>query len=327
MWPRPSLLSAIASLVCTGLVGLLSVAPHSAHADIICTQYGSDTFRIGSTIKFQWNDTQSVPIETFNLDLYCFQNNKLIQTITTLNLTSSATVSWIVNSTLTSYTSDCTLNQFQGAFSWTTSDPDAEVQTPGVNKCKVMLLVGEGAQAAPDSRNPSETEPQPVDDDIDPSEIVVSDKTKNILIGVGSAFGALVLAGFIGFYYIRYSNKLAAEEEMSKKLREPIQNGPLFPPMDRSNGSSHGLGDGGRAARYNELSSVTTGSLSLNSPATTRTEMAELGAKGSRSTTPIAAAHAKVGHHSPSSTSAALTDRPPSLLTSSFVPAEEATRP
>jgi len=216
--------------------------------------------------------------------------------------------------------------QFQGAFSWTTSDPDTEVQTPGVNKCKVMQLVGEGAHAAPGSHNPSETEPQ-VDDDVEPSEIVVSDKTKNILIGVGSAFGALILAGFIGFYYIRYSNKLAAEEEMSKKLREPIQTGPLFPPMDRSNGSSHGLGDGGRAARYNELSSVTTGSLSLNSPATTKTEMAELGAKVSRAPTPIAAAHAKVGHHSPSSTSAALADRPPSLLTSTFVPAEEATRP
>ncbi|KAG0283825.1 hypothetical protein BGZ96_011803 [Linnemannia gamsii] len=144
------------------------------------------------------------------------------------------------------------------------------------------------------------------DDEPTPSSIVVSDKTKTIVIGVGCAVGVLVLAGVVGFYVIRYSNKRAAEEQMSKKLREPIQSGPLFAPMDRNNG-----GNGG-ARRYNELSSVTTGSETMgHSPATTTrtTEMIQMNgvtpigtpvmsnsnisALGSRSPTPIAAAHAK----------------------------------
>ncbi|KAF9939191.1 hypothetical protein BGZ65_011270 [Modicella reniformis] len=311
------MLSSVASLAFTGLVGLLSMAPRPAQADIICTQYGSDTFRIGSTVKFQWNNTESVSIESFKLDLYCSQNNKLVQAITTLNLTSPATVPWIVDSTLASGITDCPLNQFQGGFSWTTSNPDTNQQVLGVSKCKVMLFINPGAQ----SPVPGPGTPGNEDDD-EPSEIIITEKTKNILIGVGSAFGALVLAGFVGFYYIRYSNKRAAEKEMSKKLREPIQTGPLFPPMDRSNGSSHGLGNGGRSARYNELASVTTGS--LHSPAmTTKTEIGELGVP-LRATTPIAAAHAKVGGQpSPSFGSTVVTDRPASLLTSSFVPSEE----
>ncbi|KAG0064877.1 hypothetical protein BGZ89_008765 [Linnemannia elongata] len=200
------------------------------------------------------------------------------------------------------------------------------------------------------------------DDEPTPSSIVVSDKTKTIVIGVGCAVGVLVLAGVVGFYVIRYSNKRAAEEQMSKKLREPIQSGPLFAPMDRNNG-----GNGGAAGRrYNELSSVTTGSETMgHSPATTTrtTEMVQLNgvtpigtpvmssnsiALGSRSPTPIAAAHAKAaaaaaaaagGNGSSPSllnprssiTTPALAhhyssggERPSSLLTSPFVPADEA---
>lgn len=200
-----------------------------------------------------------------------------------------------------------------------------------------------------------------IDDEPSPSSIVVSDKTKTIVIGVGCAVGALVLAGVVGFYVIRYSNRRAAEEQLSKKLREPIQSGPLFAPMDRHNG-----GNGGAGRRYNELSSVTTGSETMgHSPATTArtTEMIQLNgvspigtpvmssnsiALGSRSPTPIAAAHAKaaaaaaaaggngnspsllnprssittpsLAHHYSSGGG----ERPSSLLTSPFVPADEA---
>ncbi|KAG0221400.1 hypothetical protein B0O80DRAFT_434299 [Mortierella sp. GBAus27b] len=328
MRPRFNVLSA-ASLA--AFVGLISVAPKPAQADITCTQFGWDLFKIGSVVKFQWNDTESVSIDTFNLDLYCHQTGKLIQTITSLTHNSSATVSWTVNSTLASFTSECTYNQFQGAFSWPISDPDTGAQTRGVNKCKIMLLTGPGAYvASPGAGGNAPEVDQSIDEDPDPSDIVVSEKTKHVVIGVGCAFGALVLAGFIGFYYIRHKNKRAAEKDMSKKLREPVQTGPLFPPMDRSNGSSHGLGAGGRAARYNELASVT--SASLNSPAmTSKTDMAELGAMISRSPTPIAAAHTKLGgqqSQSPLFASAVVSDRPGSLLASSFVPTDGSlTRP
>ncbi|KAG0362853.1 hypothetical protein BGZ54_008462 [Gamsiella multidivaricata] len=317
------------------LVSLLSLAPAPAQADILCTQFGADTFHIGSTLKFQWNDTQSISLETFNLNLYCEQNNKMVQTITTLNMTSPSPVTWVVNSTLSAFSQDCTLNQYRGAFDWIYDDPDTGVSSVGSGKCKVILLVGTGA-ATPSPGSASADDPLPADDP-QPSDIVVSDRTKSIVIGVGCAVGALVLAGFVGFYVIRYSNKRAAEDQSAKKLREPISTGPLFPPMDRSHqGGAAGATAGGKAARYNELASVTTGS-----PATTsRTaEMVELGgvtrpgstqflspALGSRSPTPIAAAHAKLGSsiRSPSSSSGTFqNDRPGSLLTSTFVPSDD----
>ncbi|KAG0205656.1 hypothetical protein BGX28_002772 [Mortierella sp. GBA30] len=317
--------------------------PSPAQADIICTQFGSDTFHIGSTIKFQWNDTQTTPIDTFNLNLYCVQNSKMIQTITTLNQTSPSPVSWIVNSSLASYSSECPLNQYQGAFEWSYTDSNGAAAR-GQAKCKVILLVGTGAQTpAPGTTNPNDgSDPMPADEP-QPSDIVVSDKTKTIVIGVGCAVGALVLAGFIGFYYIRYCNKRAAEEQASRKLREPIRSGPLFAPRTGGAGGASGStiagGAGGAAARYNELASITTGS--VGSPATTRTEMVELGphpagpptsafaspALGSRSPTPIAAAHAKLSAPtSPSLSTSSANQRPASLLTSSFIPSDEIPR-
>lgn len=221
-----------------------------------------------------------------------------------------------------------------------------------------MLLIAD-TPGAPGAAAPDASSDNGFEDEPSPSSIVVSDKTKTIVIGVGCAVGVLVLAGVVGFYVIRYSNKRAAEEHMSKKLREPIQSGPLFAPMDRNNG-----GNGG-ARRYNELSSVTTGSVTTgHSPATTTrtTEMIQMNgvtpigtpvmsnsnitALGSRSPTPIAAAHAKAAAaaagaggnrnsssmldpHSSVTTPAqahhySSGERPSSLLTSPFVPADEA---
>ncbi|CAO3571999.1 unnamed protein product [Mortierella alpina] len=337
MRQRSGLFSSMASLALAGLVVLLSTTPTPAQADILCTQYGADTFRIGSTVKFQWNDTQSIAINTFDLNLYCVQNNKIIQTITSLNETSPSPVPWIVNSTMASYSPECPLNQYQGAFEWSYTD-EAGTPARGSAKCKVILFVGTGAQAPPAGTNPNDAEPLP-EDDPQPSDIVVSDKTKSIVIGVGCAVGALVLAGFVGFYYIRYSNKRAAEEHASRKLREPIHAGPLFAPRTGGPGSGSSSTIAGRqAAKYNELASITTGS--VGSPATTRTEMVELGnpapptpgfaspALGSRSPTPIAAAHSKLlsTPASPSSSTMSGNGRPASLLTSSFVPADERSR-
>ncbi|KAG0331638.1 hypothetical protein BG000_010720, partial [Podila horticola] len=263
--------------------------------------------------------------------------------------------------------------QYQGGFNWQFSNADTGAAEVGVSKCKIMLLVGTGASNAPSAPggnngvDPSEEDPQP-------SEIVITSKTKTIVIGVGCAVGALILAGVVGFYFIRYSNKRAEQENSARKLREPIQSGPLFSPMDRSGGG------GGAHSRYNELSSITTGSIGYSPTTTAKTEMADLSgynktgnnspAFGSRSPTPIAAAHAGIlpssrmgsrpstptpisAAHAPYSRAASPApgsptpiaamhaklasptlasagwatqngERPTSLLTSSFVPAEEA---
>ncbi|KAG0378126.1 hypothetical protein BGX24_004675 [Mortierella sp. AD032] len=352
-----------ATATATVAAGVLFLSTLSTTAaDLACQQLGADTFHIGSTLKFTWSDTQTVQIDSFNLNLYCAQTEKFLQTITTLNSTSPATYPWVVNSTIAAFAPSCEYNQYHGAFDWTSSDSETGAVTQNSAKCKVMLMISDSPNSpgAPGSAvNGPET---PFEDEPAPSSIVVSDKTKTIVIGVGCAVGLLVLAGIIGFYVIRYSNKRAAEENQSRKLREPIQSGPLFAPMDRNNG-----GNGGAGRRYNELSSVTTGSETMgHSPATTArtTEMVQLNgatpigtpvlshkissaALGSRSPTPIAAAHAKANAaaaaaaagntltNSPSllsprssiATPVALhynQDRPSSLLTSPFVPADEA---
>ncbi|KAG0286869.1 hypothetical protein BGZ97_007277, partial [Linnemannia gamsii] len=92
------------------LLSTLSQAPSLVAADLACTQLGADTFHIGSTLKFTWNDTQTVQIDTFNLNLYCAQDETLLQTITTLNSTSPATYPWVVNSTISAFSSSCQYN-------------------------------------------------------------------------------------------------------------------------------------------------------------------------------------------------------------------------
>ncbi|KAF9159906.1 hypothetical protein BGX20_002746 [Mortierella sp. AD010] len=322
MRSRYNLFSA-ASLAFTGLVGLLSTAPSPAQADLICTQTGSDTFHIGSTIKFGFNDTQTTDIEYFNLNLYCYQSGQLVETLMILNSSSPSPAVWVANSTLTTLSTDCPYNQYQGVFEWSTTDPDTDLNTVGKVACKVMLLVGTGSQA---SAGVGSDDSDLDTDEPDSGDIEVTEKTKRILIGVGCAVLALILAGFVGFYYIRYSNKRAAQDQINKKLREPMQSGPLFPPIDRSRDAN---------SRYNELSSVAPSSVA--SPAlTSRTEMGELGgshlspALGSRSPTPIAAAHAKLAGQSGGHLSASQSfnnERPGSLLTSSFVPIEDGRNP
>ncbi|KAF8944158.1 hypothetical protein BGZ47_004581 [Haplosporangium gracile] len=360
MRPRTfaSSVSAASTAATLLLLSTLSQTPTLVAADLACTQLGADTFHVGSTLKFTWSDTQTVQIDTFNLNLYCAENETFLQTITTLNSTSPATYPWIVNSSISAFSSSCQYNQYHGAFDWTSSDSETGAVTKNSARCKVMLMIAD-TPGAPGSSADGPKDDGTFDDEPTPSSIVVSDKTKTIVIGVGCAVGVLVLAGVVGFYVIRYSNKRAAEEHMSKKLREPIQSGPLFAPMDRNNG-----GNGGAAGRrYNELSSITTGSETMgHSPAmTTRTtEMVQLNgvtpigtpvmspnsiALGSRSPTPIAAAHAKaaaaaggngngsspslLNPHSSIATPAlahhySSGDRPSSLLTSPFVPADEA---
>ncbi|KAF9926816.1 hypothetical protein FBU30_003670 [Linnemannia zychae] len=322
--------------------GLLSTLP-AINADLACTQPGSNTFHNDSTLKFTWTDTQTEQIDTFNLNFYCAQSSTLIQNIATLNSSSPATYAWVIKSAL----GGCPYNQYQGAFEWSTSNSETGALVQKSAKCKVMLLISDAPGAS--SSNPNGDE-DPFEDEPSPSSIVVSNKTKSIVIGVGCAVGLLVLAGIVGFYVIRYSNKRAAQEQLSKKLREPLQSGPLFAPKDRSNGS----GANGRGGRYNELASVTTGSDTMgHSPATTArtTEMVQLngvtpigtpvmnhsgGAFEPRSPTPIAAAHAKAnaaGGNSSTLNSRPLSsqfqygnsqERPSSLLTSTFIPADEA---
>ncbi|KAG0347851.1 hypothetical protein BG004_006801 [Podila humilis] len=159
-----------------------------------------------------------------------------------------------------------------------------------------MLLVGtnNGPNGPASGGNANEGDNEPLDEDPKPTEIVITSKTKTIVIGVGCAVGALVLAGFIGFYFIRYSNRRAEKEHSARKLREPIQTGPLFSPMSRPNGSNGGSGGNGTGgnSRYNELSSVTTDSLGTGSPTTTaKTEMVDMGGYNSAKMTPISAAH------------------------------------
>ncbi|KAF8926777.1 hypothetical protein BGZ58_010914, partial [Dissophora ornata] len=222
--------------------------------------------------------------------------------------------------------------QYQGSFDWTYADSNTGATVAGQAKCKVMLLI-DGTSTATGS---SPSDPAGTDD-TQSSDIIVSDKTKSIVIGVGCAVGVLVLAGFVGFYYIRYSNRREVEKQMSKKLREPVQSGPLFPPVDRSSGG--GLGANASHSRYNELASITTTSVSAGSPATTaaKTEMVELGATayhatspalGSRSPTPIAAAHAKLNGGGAVTPVPSMLgrDRPGSLLTSPFVPMDDSSR-
>ncbi|KAF8949150.1 hypothetical protein BGZ46_005189, partial [Entomortierella lignicola] len=215
--------------------------------------------------------------------------------------------------------------QFRAAFDWTYSDPNTGALTQGSTSCDPILLIGAGAVVSPGSAT-APSDPGFTDDPT--GDVVVTDKTKSIVIGVGCAFGFLILAGFVGFYYIRYSNKRAAEEQINKKLREPTQTGPLFPPTDRKNN--------GGSSRYNELASITTsGSIASPSMMGNKTEMSELHAGrspalGSRSPTPIAAAHVKM---TPTLSNLTVPQsynnnaRPGSLLTSPFVPVEETRNP
>ncbi|KAG0345839.1 hypothetical protein BG004_002968 [Podila humilis] len=188
----------------------------------MCTMFGFDTFQVGSTVEFEWKDNQAMPIGAFNLDLFCFENNKLLATIASLNtVTSVSPQHWTVDNTILSFHNDCPMNQFQGVFDWTTTDPITGIVSTGSSKCKAMVLNGPGVIPAPGAIDPSQQLPD--EDPASTGPVEVSDRTRTIVIGVGCAVGALILAGFVGFYYIRIKNKRAQKAAVNKKLREPLQ--------------------------------------------------------------------------------------------------------
>lgn len=218
-----------------------------------------------------------------------------------------------------------------------------------------MLLVGPGSVppvGGVGGVNPDPSQEQPPEDPDTSGPIEITDKTKKIVIGVGCAVGALVLAGIVGFYYIRFSNKRAVQAQASKKLREPLNSSPYG--GGSGAGSTLAVGGGASGTRYNELSSVTA-SIAGYSPVqqqqhqlsqqNQQLQMTELntqrlysdndsGSIPSRPQTPIAAAHTSYLGASSSGTSlshssallpsvAAQQERPTSLLTSSFTPPPE----
>ena len=203
-----------------------------------------------------------------------------------------------------------------------------------------MLLVGPGVVTPPNQPNPSDpSSPTSPEDDLPTGQIEISDKTKKIVIGVGCAVGALVLAGFVGFYYIRFKNRRAVEKSANRKLREPLQPDHTRPGM--------GPGAAASQARYNELGSVAP-SVAGYSPLQRPGEMVELGGMPpapsspgaslssrpqsfdyrSGSPTPIASRHAANSSGLLAQPSGSfISDRPPSLLTSSFTPPGEDPNP
>ncbi|KAG0046566.1 hypothetical protein BGZ83_008265 [Gryganskiella cystojenkinii] len=337
----------ISALSC--LILTLGCLPWTSTADIVCTQKGSDTIRVGATVKFGWNDTASYPIETFQLDLYCIENERFMQTLSTLNTTGSVSPqTWVVNQTIMAQTALCQSNQYRGRFNWNSTDPTTGALISGFADCKSMLLVGPGVIPPPGGGNPDPSQDLPPEEP-ESGPIVITDRTKTIVIGVGCAVGALVLAGFIGFYYIRFSNKRAVQAQISKKLREPLDHSPYGGSINGGGGSRNGStiapngGSGlfaaGSGTRYNELTSVTA-SIAGYSPVQNHQQsqqlpMVELNGQrpysdhdslsSSRPQTPIAAAHSNsptLGPR-PNSFLPSVGDRPTSLLTSSFTPPPE----
>ncbi|KAG0296074.1 hypothetical protein BGZ96_010238 [Linnemannia gamsii] len=331
------------TLVSTTLLATLALLPQVANAQITCQQFGSDTFRVGSTVKYFWTGADGTP--SFNIDLYCYENNKYMKTVTTIDTTlvgGAGNYSWVVDQSITNNLAQCQFNQYQGRYTWNTTDADTGISTPGSAICKTMLLVGPGVVTAPNQPGaPLDPNAPTIPEDDQPAgDIEITDKTKNIIIGVGCAVGALVLAGFAGFYYIRFKNKRAVEKSASRKLREPLQPDQSRPGMGPGASASH--------ARYNELGSVTT-SVAGYSPMQRPGEMVELGgmppapsssgaSSSSRpqsfdyrsgSPTPIASRHQAANSSGllAQPSGSFISDRPPSLLTSSFTPAGEDPNP
>lgn len=113
MKTRPSIptrwLSSMAPVVLLGLI--LSSTPGTVRADVLCTQFGFDTFQVGSTVEFEWKDNQAAPIGSFNLELFCFENGKQIKTLATLNTaTSVSPQNWTVDNSILTFHNDCPLN-------------------------------------------------------------------------------------------------------------------------------------------------------------------------------------------------------------------------
>ncbi|KAF9366888.1 hypothetical protein BGX34_000006 [Mortierella sp. NVP85] len=262
--------------------------------------------RVGSEVKFFWNDTQTNPIETFKLNIYCYENSKLITTLGEFNATNATSPQyWIVDSSILKTQKDCPLNQYQGGFEWIYYDLASSVYKTGVTRCKVMLLVGPGVASAPGASPPppsqsdsSELPPTDPDDEPGPRTVIVTDRTKHILIGVGSAVGALFLAGFVGFYFIRYKNKHAEQESIKKRRESQL--------LPASSASVHGGGNGQVPVRPQseivEMEGIPTAPTPVLEPAPASRPQSYV-------SSPLARPEGMF-----------VADRPPSVLTSSFTP-------
>ncbi|KAF9434886.1 hypothetical protein BGZ76_007247 [Entomortierella beljakovae] len=275
----------------------LAFLPLMVRGDIQCVQYGSDTFRVGSTIKFQWTDTGSTPIDTFDLNFYCYENGILIKRLVTLNTTSTATSRlWVVDQSIMDTLSECSLNQYQGRYDWTYQDPVTGTPTNGSAPCKSILLVGPGV-APPLGVTPSD--PQ-LTDDPNPGTVEITDRTKVMVIGVGCTAGFLVMAGFVGFYIIRYQNR-RAEESAGKILQEPS----LSPSEDGGHDAGSGIHYNGQYETVSKSEVVEMGN--IPSPAS----------QGF-----LSGSQAYVTNHH-SGFPATSANKPPSLIASPFTPQEE----
>ncbi|KAF9937070.1 hypothetical protein BGZ67_001681 [Mortierella alpina] len=199
----------------------VTILPSFTRADITCTTF-KDTFRVGDTLKFVWSDTQTYNISDFNLDLYCVETGKLVRTLATLNTnTSDSTVEWTVDNTIEAKTAECPRHQYSASFDWHYTDPITLAAQIGTASCnRVMLFIP--TATAPTAPTPDQGDSTNADDSPPNGQIFISDKTKTIIISVGGAVGALILAGFFGFYFIRYKNRRAEEAAANKKLREPL---------------------------------------------------------------------------------------------------------
>ncbi|KAF9187840.1 hypothetical protein BGZ51_001013 [Haplosporangium sp. Z 767] len=186
-----------------------------------------------------------------------------------------------------------------GGYTWTYINLSTGMPTTGSSKCKIMLLVGPGVVPAPGQSELVDGLPS---DDPQPGEIEVTDRTKRIIIGVGCAVGVLILAGIVGFYYIRYKNNKAEQDLVNKKLREPLQSGPALGAA--AAGSAYSRVDQGDTMELGTVPIIATTQLS------------------SRPETPIAAQHSIPfgNQHHESGSGSFVNERPTSLLTSSYTP-------
>ncbi|KAF9203939.1 hypothetical protein BGZ49_005878 [Haplosporangium sp. Z 27] len=286
-----------------GMLASLALIPLMVQGQILCQQFGPDSFHVNSTIKFLWTDAGAEPISAFNLDFYCYENNQLIKTLASLNTSSSSSPQyWTVDQSIMNTISECPMNQYQGRFDWTYTDPNTGSLTNGTAPCKSILLVGPGV-TPPAGALP--IEPQIVDDN--PGPVEITNQTKMIVIGVGCAVGVLVLAGVAAFYFIRYKNKRAEDNVAGEKLQELL--------------SRPSAEDDGFDGNQNNTTVIANTSGYAIVP---KTEMSEMSCPRPY---PNSRPQSFVTSSPNANRQGPFADgKPPSLLTSPFTPPEESTR-
>ncbi|KAF9288929.1 hypothetical protein BGZ68_010339 [Mortierella alpina] len=243
--PLPLARPTLAHWALSALLVAITILPLFVHADLTCITY-KDTFRVGDTLKFSYNDTQTYNISDFNLNLYCVESGKLVRTLATLNTnTSESPVEWTVDNTVQALTTECPRHQYSASFDWHYTDPTTLAAKIGTANCnRVMLFIP--TAAVPTASAPDQGDSTNTDDPPGNGQIFISDRTKTIIIGVGGAVGALILAGFFGFYFIRYKNRRAEEAAANRKLREPLHASEEEGSSGSLSKNRHDRGDGTR---------------------------------------------------------------------------------